>query len=55
MLVPRTTIFGALMIACTMAGATVADLFYLHAGPAFVIPLVLFAGAIAIGWQRWAQ
>jgi putative oxidoreductase len=55
MLVRRTTIVGALMVACTMAGATVADLFYLHAGPAFVIPLVLFAGAIAIGWQRWAE
>lgn len=55
MLLRRTTIVGALMIACTMAGAAVADLFYLHAGPAFVIPLVLFAGAIAIAWQRWAE
>jgi uncharacterized membrane protein YphA (DoxX/SURF4 family) len=54
-LLPPTSILGAVMIACTMAGAVVADLFYLHAGPAFVIPLVLFAGAIAIAWQRWAR
>ena len=54
MLVPRTVIPGALMIACTMAGAAVADLFYLNAGPAFIVPLVLFAGSIALAWQRWA-
>jgi uncharacterized membrane protein YphA (DoxX/SURF4 family) len=55
MLVPRTAVAGALMIACTMAGAIVADLLYLNAGPAFVIPLALFAGAIALAWQRWAE
>ena len=54
MLVPRTVIPGALLIACTMAGAAVADVFYLNAGPAFVVPLALLAGSIAFAWQRWA-
>jgi len=55
MLVPRTSIAGALMIACTMAGAAVADLFFLNGGPIFIVPLALFGGAIALAWQRWNE
>ena len=55
MLFRRTTIAGAALVACTMAGAVVADLFFLNAGIAAVIPLTLFAIAVGVGVQTWAN
>jgi len=52
-LIPRTTVIGAVLIACTMAGAVVVDIFVLHLGPAAVIPGVLFAFAAGVAWQAW--
>ena len=51
----RTVIIGAASIACTMAGAVVADLFFLHFGIAAIIPLVLFVSAVGVALQAWAQ
>lgn len=51
----RTTIVGAALIACTMAGAVVADLFFLHMGPATVMPLALFGAAVGVAVQAWAD
>ena len=41
LIVPRTTAFGAVLLACVMAGAVVAHLTVLHT--AATAPLVLFA------------
>jgi putative oxidoreductase len=54
-LAPRTRIVGAAMIACTMLGAAIADVFVLNFGPAAILPLALFAAATAAGWQAWAN
>lgn len=54
-IVPRTTIAGAALIACTMAGAVVADLFVLHFGLAAIIPFVLLCVAVGVGVQAWAN
>ena len=51
----RTVIIGAASIACTMAGAVVADLFFLHFGPAAMIPFVLLAFAVGVAIQAWAE
>lgn len=51
--VPRTRMAGATLIACTMLGATIADLFILHLGPASIAPIVLGATAVTVGWSVW--
>jgi hypothetical protein len=51
----RTTIIGAASIACTMAGAVVADLFILHYGPVAIIPFVLLAFAVGVAVQAWTE
>jgi putative oxidoreductase len=51
----RTALIGSVSIACTMAGAVVADLFFLHFGIAAVIPLILLAFALGVALQAWAQ
>lgn len=51
--VPRTRIVGSAMIACTMLGAVVVDLFILNAGPLVIAPLVLCGASVAIGAQVW--
>jgi uncharacterized membrane protein YphA (DoxX/SURF4 family) len=53
LLIPRTAVVGAALIACTMAGAVYFDLTSLQAGPAAVIPLVLFAIAVGVGLQSY--
>jgi len=53
LIVPRTTAFGAMLLACVIAGAVVAHLTVLHT--AATVPLVLFALTALIAWGRRSQ
>lgn len=53
LVVPPARIIGGAMIASTMLGAAVADLFVLNAGPLAIVPLVLCGMAVAIAGQAW--
>jgi putative oxidoreductase len=53
LLMRRTALVGATLIACTMAGAIYFDLFVLRVGVAAAIPLVLLVMAIAVGLQSY--
>jgi uncharacterized membrane protein YphA (DoxX/SURF4 family) len=50
LIVPGTTVFGAGLLACVMAGAVAAHLTVLHSAP--TAPLVLFALTAVIAWGR---
>ena len=52
-LAPRTAIVGLGLIACTMAGAVVVDLFVLQLGPAALIPFILLVTCLGAAWQVW--
>ena len=53
LIVPGKTAFGAVLLACVMAGAVVAHLTVLHTAP--TAPLVLFALTALIAWGRRSQ
>jgi putative oxidoreductase len=53
LLVPGKSVFGALLLACVMAGAVVAHVIVLHTPPS--APLVLFALTALIAWGRRSQ
>jgi len=53
LIVPNKAAFGAVLLACVMAGAVVAHLAVLHT--AATAPLVLFALTALIGWGRRSQ
>ena len=53
LVVPGKTAFGAVLLACVMAGAVVAHLTVLHT--AATAPLVLFAVTALIAWGRRSQ
>jgi uncharacterized membrane protein YphA (DoxX/SURF4 family) len=53
LVVPGRTAFGAVLLACVMAGAVVAHLTVLHT--AATVPLVLFALTALIAWGRRSQ
>ena len=53
LLVPGKSVFGALLLACVMAGAIVAHVTVLHTPP--TAPLVLFALTALIAWGRRSQ
>jgi len=53
LIVPGRTVFGAVLLACVMAGAVVAHLTVLHTAP--TAPLVLFALTALIAWGRRSQ
>ena len=53
LIVPGTTAFGAVLLACVMAGAVVAHMTVLHT--AATVPLVLFALTAVIAWGRRSQ
>ena len=53
LVVPAKTAFGAVLLACVMAGAVVAHLTVLHTAP--TAPLVLFALTALIAWGRRSQ
>ena len=50
---PRTRIGGGAMIACTMLGAAVVDVFVINAGPLAIVPLVLCGIAATFAGQAW--
>ena len=53
LILPRRTAFGAVLLACVMAGAVVAHLTVLNT--AATVPLVLFALTALIAWGRRTQ
>jgi putative oxidoreductase len=53
LIVPRTTAFGAVLLACVAAGAVVAHLTVLHTAP--TAPVVLLALTALIAWGRRSQ
>ena len=53
LVVPGKTAFGAVLLACVMAGAVGAHLTVLHT--AATVPLVLFALTALIAWGRRSQ
>lgn len=53
LIVPSKAAFGAVLLACVMAGAVVAHLTVLHT--AATAPLVLFALTALIAWGRRSQ
>jgi putative oxidoreductase len=53
LVVPGKTAFGAVLLACVMAGAVVAHLTVLHTAPTG--PLVLFALTALMAWGRRSQ
>jgi uncharacterized membrane protein YphA (DoxX/SURF4 family) len=53
LIVPGKSAFGAVLLACVMAGAVVAHLTVLHTAP--TAPLVLFALTAVIAWGRRSQ
>jgi putative oxidoreductase len=53
LIIPGTVAFGAVVLACVMAGAIVAHLTVLHTAP--TAPLVLFALTAVIAWVRRSQ
>jgi putative oxidoreductase len=53
LVVPAKAAFGAVLLACVMAGAVVAHLTVLHTAP--TAPLVLLAFTALIAWARRSQ
>jgi putative oxidoreductase len=53
LIVPGKTAFGAVLLACVMAGAVVAHVTVLHTAP--TAPLLLFALTALIAWGRRSQ
>jgi putative oxidoreductase len=53
LVVPAKAAFGAVLLACVMAGAVVAHLTVLHTAP--TAPLVLLGLTALIGWGRRSQ
>ena len=51
MLYRRTAPIGAFVTGCTMVGAIAAQLFFLHGGPLAIVPAILLAAVIAVGWR----
>ena len=53
LLVPRTTLIGAAVLLCVLAGAFLAHIFIIGVGvPHSVIVAVLFAAVITIAWRH---
>ncbi len=50
LLVPSLAFFGALALASTMVGATLAHLFIIGGSPA--VPIVLLASTMSVAWVR---
>jgi putative oxidoreductase len=51
----RTAVAGAVLAGCTMAGAIAAQLSVLHGGPIAIVPGILLAALVAVGWQAYAS
>lgn len=53
LLVPRTSLLGAAILASTMIGAIVVQLFILHTGLTAIFPAALLVIVVAVGASRW--
>ena len=53
LLIPRTSTIGAAMLASTLVGAILVQLFVLHTGLAAVFPAALLVIVVAVGASRW--
>ena len=53
LLIPRTSTIGAAMVASTLIGAVVVQLFVLHTGFAALFPVALLVIVVAVGASRW--
>lgn len=52
LLIPRARVFGALLIAVVMVGATIANLTVLHQPATAIMTVVLLALALTLAWLR---
>jgi putative oxidoreductase len=52
-LLPQTTTVGCAMIASTMLGAVIVNLFILRTGGIFIVPAALLVIVVAVGWSGW--
>lgn len=50
LLIPRTVTIGAVMLACTMSGAIVTQIFVLRSPGFAVLPAILLAAIVAVWW-----
>ena len=53
-LIPATALAGLVLLACTMLGAVIADLFILRFGPVAIVPFTLLVVCLGAAWQVWA-
>ena len=53
LLVPRTTVIGASLLAATMLGAVLVQLFILHTGVMALVPAALLVIVAVVGSWRW--
>ena len=53
LLVPRTSVVGAAMLASTMIGAIVVQVFILRTGLTAIFPAALLVIVVAVGASRW--
>ena len=51
-LIPKLRFWGALLIACVMVGATLTNLFIVHAPGTAAFTIVLLAMALTLAWLR---
>ena len=54
-LVPATAQIGIVVLACTMIGAIFVWVFVLHAAANALVPGVLLAALVAVGWQGMSR
>ena len=55
LIVPRTTVLGALILSCTMLGAFMVHVFILGIGLQSVLVAILFGLLVIIGWSHRRQ
>jgi len=53
LLIPRVSTIGAAMVASTLVGAIVVQLFVLHTGLSALVPAALLVIVVAVGASRW--
>jgi uncharacterized membrane protein YphA (DoxX/SURF4 family) len=50
-LIPRTAVYGATVLACTMIGAVVVQIVVFHSPASAVIPATILIGVAFVGWR----
>ena len=51
LLVPPLVTIGAVVLGCTMVGAIIANIFVLNTALAAIIPALLLAAVVFVGWR----